>query len=395
MASRQNNQSLQMNRGAVWSISGSHLLNDTVTTGLVPALTQIFKPIYHLSYTETSLIVLVSYMASSVSQPLFGIWADRHPRAWMLPIGLLLSTLGLTLVGFVPSFPVLLVLIAISGLGSGAFHPEASRGAHLAAGRSKGLSQAIFQVGGNSGQALGPLLVSLFLLSTGIRGLLWLFIAVAVGLVLTLRTYPWYRDSLKEHGKKMREAVGENQIGAVILLSIVVILRSWCQIGTAQFLPFFYAHKYGTSYHLSDAFTFIFLAAGAVGTFIGGVLADRLSKQRILLYSMLISIPFAIGLPYLHGLPALIILIPFGFFILSSFAVTVVYMQYLLPRNISLASGLTIGFGVGAAGIGSTFFGILADNIGLSTVFDILMCLPIIGAALCFFLPNDRKQQRA
>lgn len=384
-----------MNAGAVWAISGSHLLNDTVTTGLVPALTQIFKPLYHLTYTETSLIVLISYLASSVSQPLFGAWADKYPRAWMLPLGLFLSTIGLALVGFVPSFPVLLVLIAISGLGSGAFHPEASRGAHLAAGNAKGLSQAIFQVGGNAGQALGPLIVSLFLLGTGSPGLLWLFIAVAVGLMLTLSVYPWYRDSLVENGRRMREAVGDNQIGAVVILSIVVILRSWCQIGTAQFLPFFYAHKYGMSYQVSDALTFVFLAAGAVGTFIGGVLADKLSKQRILLYSMMISIPFAIGLPYVHGVSSLFVLVPFGFFILSSFAVTVVYMQYLLPRNISLASGLTIGFGVGAAGIGSTFFGALADTIGLSTIFEILMFLPIAGTILCFFLPNDKKPTAA
>lgn len=379
-----------MNRGAVWRFSGSHLLNDLVTTGLVPSLAPLFKSVYHLNYTETSLIVLCSYMASSISQPLFGALTDKFPRAWMLPLGLLFSTLGLALIGVAPTFPILLILISLSGLGSGAFHPEAARGTHLAAGNSKGLAQAIFQVGGNSGQALGPLMVSLVLLGTGIRGLLWLLIAVALGLLLTVQVYPWYRNGLKEHGQRMREARGENRIGAVALLVVVIVLRSWCQIGISLFIPFYYLHHYGTKLGLSDEFTFIFLAAGAIGTFVGGILSDRIPKQRILLYSMLLSIPFAIGTPFLHGTLALVVLIPFGFFILSSFAVTVVYMQYLLPRNISLASGLSIGFGVGAGGIGATFFGVLSDHVGLSTVFYVLMLLPILGSALCFFLPSDR-----
>ncbi|GMA57740.1 FSR family fosmidomycin resistance protein-like MFS transporter [Alicyclobacillus sacchari] len=383
----------RMNRDAVWSICGTHVLNDVSTTGLVPALTQMYKPIYHLNYTQISLIVLVSYLASSISQPLFGAWADRHPRAWMLPLGLFLSTIGIALTGIAPSYSVLLIFVAISGLGSGAFHPEASRATHLAAGRVKGLAQAIFQVGGNGGQAIGPLIVSLFLLSAGIRGVLWMFVAVALGLVLTLRLYPWYRDGLRDAGKKLREVDGDNQIGAVILLVIVIVLRSWCQIGIAQFMPFYYAHKYGMGYHLSDTFTFVFLGAGAIGTFIGGALADKMSKQRILLYSMLCSIPFGLGLPFFSGLWALVVLIPFGFFILSSFAVTVVYMQHLLPRNISLASGLTIGFGVGAGGIGATFFGILADHVGLSAVFYILMFVPVVGAILSACLPNDHKRR--
>lgn len=380
-----------MNRDAVWSICGSHFLNDLSTTGLVPALTQLYKPMFHLNYTEISLIVLVSYITSSVAQPLFGAWADRHPRAWMLPLGLFLSTLGITLTGIAPSYGVLLLMVAVSGLGSGAFHPEASRVAHLAAGRTKGLAQAIFQVGGNGGQAIGPLIVSLFILSAGIHSILWMFVGVALGLLFTLRLYPWYKASLRDYEKARKTIEGENRIGAVVLLVIVIVLRSWCQIGIAQFMPFYYAHKFGMSYQLSDALMFIFLGAGALGTFIGGALADRMPKQRILLLSMLCSIPFGFGLPFLHGAWAVVALLPFGFFILSSFAVTVVYMQMLLPRNVSLASGLTIGFGVGAGGIGATFFGVLADHVGLTSVLYILMVVPIVGAILSAFLPVDAK----
>ncbi|GEO27631.1 putative MFS-type transporter YfnC [Alicyclobacillus acidoterrestris] len=382
-------------RGVVWSLSGSHLLNDLVTTGVVPALSPLYMSTYHLNYTQTSLVVLCSYLTSSISQPLFGALTDKYPRAWLLPLGLFLSTLCLTLTGFAPNFACLLILISISGLGSGAFHPEASRGTQLASGNARGLAQAIFQVGGNSGQALGQLMMPLFLLAMGVHGLLWFFIAVACGLLLTGRIYPWYRDSLQSNRKRMREAEGDNQIGAVTLLVVIVILRSWCQIGIAVFLPFYYRQQFGMSYSLADSFTFIFLAAGAIGTFIGGMLADRMPKQRILLYSMLCSVPFALFLPFLHGALALIILIPFGFFILSSFAVTVVYCQYLLPRNVSLASGLTIGFGVGAGGIGATFFGALSDAVGLNVVFYILMFLPVLGSILSFFLPNDGGRHTA
>ncbi|AEJ42253.1 MFS transporter [Alicyclobacillus acidocaldarius] len=381
----------RMNRDAVWSISGSHFLNDLSTTGLVPALTQLYKPLFHLNYTEISLIVLVSYITSSVAQPLFGAWADRNPKAWMLPLGLFLSTLGITLTGIAPSYGVLLLMVAVSGLGSGAFHPEASRVAHLAAGRAKGLAQAIFQVGGNGGQAIGPLIVSLFILSAGLHSILWMLIGVALGLVFTLRLYPWYKAALRDYAKVRRTIEGENRIGAVALLVVVIVLRSWCQIGIAQFMPFYYAHKFGMSYQLSDALMFVFLGAGALGTFIGGALADRMPKQRILFLSMLLSIPFAFGLPFLHGAWAAVALLPFGFFILSSFAVTVVYMQMLLPRNVSLASGLTIGFGVGAGGIGATFFGVLADHVGLTSVLYILMAVPIVGAILSAFLPVDSK----
>ncbi|WAH39304.1 MFS transporter [Alicyclobacillus dauci] len=380
-----------MRRSTVWTMGGSHMLNDLVTTGLVPSLAPLFMKTYHLDYTQTSLIVLCSYLTSSISQPIFGLFADKSPHAWLLPVGLLTSSLGLALSGLAPNFLLLLLFVSLSGLGSGAFHPEASRGTHMAAGNSKGLAQAIFQVGGNSGQALGPLMMPIFLLATGVHGLLWFTIVTAIGLGLTMRIYPWYRDNLNLHGKRMREVEGQNQVGAVTLLVIIIVLRSWCQIGISLFMPFYYEHHFGMKLNMSDKFTFIFLAAGAVGTFVGGLLSDRLPKQRILMYSMLCSIPFSLALPFVHGAVALLILIPFGFFILSSFAVTVVYAQHLLPRNISLASGLTIGFGVGAGGIGAVFFGTISDHLGLLTVFYVLMVLPILGGILSLFLPNDAK----
>ncbi|OIK10834.1 MFS transporter [Bacillus sp. MUM 116] len=379
-------------RRGIFTFSGSHLLNDLVTTGMVPALVVLYKNALHLNYTQSTLVVLMSYLTSSVSQPLFGMFADRKPRAWLFSVGLFCSIMGLALTGLAHSLPWLLLFISISGLGSGAFHPEASRATHLASGTKKGLAQAIFQVGGNSGQALGPLFVSLYIIHSGIHGLLW-FIPVAVlSLGLTGQILPWLSqklESVKLDNKKQLKG-NNNYLGAT-LLSSVIILRSWCQIGVVVFLPF-YLHN--LSIQQSEILSFVFVGAGALGTFFGGVLADKLGMKRLLVSSMLIATPFALIFPYVHGVLSVLVLLLFGFSVLSSFSVSVVYMQLMLPKSIGLASGLSIGFGVGAGGIGSVFMGGISDIFGVTTVFTILSILPLAGSLIAVFLPNDRKEKK-
>lgn len=377
-------------RRAVFTFSGSHFLNDLVTTGMVPALVVLYKHAFHLNYTQSTLIVLMSYLTSSVSQPLFGIFADRKPRIWLYPAGVFCSIMGLALTGIAPSLPWLLLFISISGLGSGAFHPEASRGTHLASGSKKALAQAIFQVGGNSGQAFGPLLVSLYITHSGIRGLLWLIPVALLSLVLTGQILPWLGqklESAKQNRKK--ELKGTNNILGASLLSCVIILRSWCQIEVVVFLPF-YLHN--LTVQQSEILSFVFVGAGALGTFFGGLWADKIGMKRFLVISMLIATPFALIFPYVHGVWAVIDLLCFGFSVLSSFSVSVVYMQQMLPENIGMASGLSIGFGVGAGGIGSVFMGGISDIFGVASVFTILSLLPLVGSIFAAFLPNDRMK---
>ncbi|MGX9134863.1 MFS transporter [Rummeliibacillus sp. JY-2-4R] len=379
-------------RRGIFTFSGSHLLNDLVTTGMVPALVVIYKNAFHLNYTQSTLVVLLSYLTSSISQPLFGMLADRKPRAWLFPVGLFCSIMGLALTGLAPTFPWLLLFISISGLGSGAFHPEASRATHLASGTKKGLAQAIFQVGGNSGQALGPLLVSLFIIHSGIHGLLW-FIPVAVlSLVLTGQILPWLSKKLElvKLGNRKQLKGNNNYLGAT-LLSCVIILRSWCQIGVVVFLPF-YLHN--LTIQQSEILSFVFVGAGALGTFFGGVISDKLGMKRLLVSSMLIATPFALIFPHVHGVLSVLVLLLFGFSVLSSFSVSVVFMQHMLPKNIGLASGLSIGFGVGAGGVGSVFMGGISDIFGVTTVFTILSILPLVGSLIAAFLPSDRKEKK-
>jgi FSR family fosmidomycin resistance protein-like MFS transporter len=376
-------------RRAVFTFSGSHLLNDLVTTGMVPALVVLYKNSFHLNYTQSTLVVLMSYLTSSVSQPLFGMFADRKPRVWLFSAGVFCSIMGLALTGLAPSLPWLLLFISISGLGSGAFHPEAARGTHIASGSQKGLAQAIFQVGGNSGQAFGPLLVSIYVTHSGIHGLLVLIPVALLSLVLTGQILPWLRQKLEATElKRVKELKGTNNLLGASLLSCVIILRSWCQIGVVVFLPF-YLHN--LSIQQSEILSFVFVGAGALGTFLGGVWSDKIGMKRLLVTSMLLATPFALIFPYLHGVLSVLDLLLFGFSVLSSFSVSVVYMQLMLPKNIGLASGLSIGFGVGAGGIGSVFMGGISDIFGVGTVFTILSLLPLAGSIIASFLPNDRK----
>lgn len=378
----------KFNPKAISTFSLSHFLNDLVTTGMVPALVVLYKQAFQLTYTQGTMIVLVSYLTSSITQPLFGILTDKKPKVWFYPLGVFLSVAGLALTGIAPSFLWLLLFVAISGFGSGIFHPEASRGTHLAAGDRKGFSQALFQVGGNAGQAFGPLMIPLFLIFTGIEGLIWLLPVAFLSLLITVPYVPWLKENAQKMKKSAQKLMGRNRPFAATLLVVIITLRSFCQVGVVIFLPFYLTDM---SLAKVEVMNFLYVGAGALGTLIGGMISDRIGLKRILVGSMALATPFSLIFASLEGVWAIIVLFLFGFFVLSSFSVTVVYMQRLLPQNVALASGLSIGFGVGAGGIGSIIMGGLSDLFGVETVFILLSLLPLIGAMLSLFLPGDRK----
>lgn len=378
----------KFNPKAISTFSLSHFLNDLVTTGMVPALVVLYKQAFQLTYTQGTMIVLVSYLTSSITQPLFGILTDKKPKVWFYPLGVFLSVAGLALTGIAPSFLWLLLFVAISGFGSGIFHPEASRGTHLAAGDRKGFSQALFQVGGNAGQAFGPLMIPLFLIFTGIEGLIWLLPVAFLSLLITVPYVPWLKENAQKMKKSAQKLMGRNRPFAATLLVVIITLRSFCQVGVVIFLPFYLTDM---SLAKVEVMNFLYVGAGALGTLIGGMISDRIGLKRILVGSMALATPFSLIFASLEGVWAIIVLFLFGFFVLSSFSVTVVYMQRLLPQNVALASGLSIGFGVGAGGIGSIIMGGLSDLFGVDTVFILLSLLPLIGAMLSLFLPGDRK----
>lgn len=378
----------RFNPKAISTFSLSHFLNDLVTTGMVPALVVLYKQAFQLNYTQSTLIVLVSYLTSSITQPIFGMLTDKKPRVWFYPLGVFLSVSGLALTGIAPSYPWLLLFVAISGFGSGIFHPEASRGTHLAAGNRKGFSQALFQVGGNAGQAFGPLMIPLFLIFTGIEGLIWLLPVAFLTLFVTIPYVPWLKENARIMKKSAKKIAGKNRPFSAALLVLIITLRSFCQVGVVIFLPFYLTDM---SLEKVEILNFLFVGAGALGTLIGGISSDRIGMKRILVSSMALATPFSLLFARLDGVLAIIDLFLFGFFVLSSFSVSVVYMQRLLPQNVALASGLSIGFGVGAGGIGSIIMGGMSDLFGVNTVFILLSLLPLIGAFLSIFLPSEKK----
>ncbi|MDI3317566.1 MAG: MFS transporter [Bacillota bacterium] len=374
---------------AVWALSGAHLLNDLMLAGVVPALLPLYRSAFHLSYAQAGAVLLVSNLTSSVMQPLFGYVTDRLPRSWFLPLGVSLCVAGVALTGAAPSYGWVLALVTLAGLGSGLFHPEASRATHLAAGPARGAAQAVLQVGGNLGMALGPLAVSLLILRTGLRGLLGFLILALAALLLTGAVLPWYGRLLHREALQPAARAGRNRPWALALLVLVVVMRSWSQIGVAGFLPMLYSQRH-IPLARGELLTFVFLLAGAAGTYLGGLLSDRIGRKWLLLGSMLLSIPFAWLVPQASGLLAVATLVAFGFSILSSFAVTVVYGQMLLPSNVGLASGLMVGFSAGMGGLGAMLLGSLADRAGLGAVFTVLAWLPVAGALLTLPLPHDR-----
>jgi FSR family fosmidomycin resistance protein-like MFS transporter len=382
-------------RRAPWALGGAHFLNDTAS-GIVPALLPLYRAAFHLTYAESGLIVLLTYVTSSLTQPVAGWVTDRRPAPWLLPLGVGLSTCALAVSGLMPAYGPLLAVLAVSGLGSGVFHPEAARAVAYAAGReNKGATQAIFQVGGNTGQAFGPLVVALLAATVGLRGVPWLMVMTGLALVLTLTVLPWYARRARDASRRpvSSNVAGRNRVGALLILIAVVTLRSWCQLGVSSFLPFYYVARHMALAH-AELYTFLFLVAGAAGTYVGGVVSDRLGRKRLLFWSMVLAVPGAWLLPQVGGYYAVPVLIFFGITVLASFAVTVVFAQMLLPRNVGLASGLMIGLSVGAGGIGATLLGVVADHFGVGAVLRLLVALPALAAVLTLGLPDDREPAR-
>ncbi len=381
----------QLQFGVVLTIAIAHLLID-IMTNVVPLMLTLMQQTFHLSYTQLGAIVMVNMICTSLIQPVFGYLSDRKPLVWLMSAGALTTGLGLVVFALAPSYSILLLGVAISGIGAAAFHPEAGRTVYLAAsGKHRGFAQSVFQVGGNIGQSLAPLMVPLFLVYTGVRGAWWFIVIAIIAAFLVLRLVPWLKQRLVAESRKVKTATkGKDMLGSTILLTVVTILRSTVVVGLSSFLPLYYVNIRGMDLGLANMYIFIFMIAGSVGTFVGGPIADKLGNQRVIFWTMLTSIPFLICLPFTKDLVAMIMIAVLGFILLSTTAISVVYGQSLMPGKVGMVTGLMIGFAYGVAGLGITLLGYLADSWGLDKVFPVLMILLIIGFLLTIFLPKDK-----
>jgi MFS transporter, FSR family, fosmidomycin resistance protein len=374
-----------------------HLLNDALQA-VVPAMFPILEKSMGLSYTQLGVIAFSLNMVSSVMQPLIGVFTDRRPKPFALPIGLSATLIGVLGIAFAPTFGGVVLSVVFIGIGSAVFHPEGSRVAHMAAGARRGLAQSIYQVGGNTGQALAPLITALILVPLGQKGASWFSFVAALAVILLVYIANWYNQKLgtSTHSTKAKQAKQANKNGiekrvktALILILLLIFARSWYISGMTNFYAFYAIHQYGMSIKESQLFLFAFLVAGAVGTFFGGPLSDKFGKKRIISFSMLAVLPFSLLLPFMSSGVAFIFLLLTGFILMTSFSVTVVYAQELVPGKIGLMSGLTVGLAFGMGAVGSVGLGTIADLIGLPTMISAIGVLPLIGLT-AFLLPSDK-----
>lgn len=374
-----------------------HLLNDAIQA-VVPAMFPILEKSMGLSYTQLGIIAFSLNMVASVMQPMVGLFTDKKPMPFALPIGLTFTFGGVLSLGFATSFSWIVLSVIFIGLGSAVFHPEGSRVAHMAAGTKRGLAQSIYQVGGNTGQALAPLITALIFVPLGQRGASWFSIIAALAVLLLIYIAFWYHKRLHSSMSSLKKkASSANSQGlpkgvkkALLLILFLIFARSWYISGMTNFYAFYAIHKYGMSIRESQLFLFAFLVAGAFGTFFGGPLSDRFGKKKIISFSMLATIPFSMLIPHLPSYAAFVFLLAAGFILMTSFSVTVVYAQELIPGKIGMMSGLTVGLAFGMGAIGSVGLGYIADLIGLSTMIVTLGFMPFIGLT-SYLLPSDKQ----
>lgn len=378
-------------------IGTCHLLNDTLQA-VIPAMFPILEKSMGLTFTQLGFIAFSLNMVSSVMQPVIGMYADKQPRPYALPIGLASSMLGMAGLAFAPNFGLILFSVLFIGLGSAIFHPEGSRVAYLAAGPRRGLAQSIYQVGGNSGQALAPVITALVLVPLGQFGAIWFTLIAGIAVFLLIHIARWYTSQMHVFSApKKRKTEGSlskktsNAIrNTLIVLVFLVFARTWYTSAISNFYAFYAIENYGLSIAKSQVYIFTFLIMGAVGTFLGGPFADRFGKRNVILLSFLAAAPLAIALPYAGPIISIILLGLLGVIIMSSFSVTVVYAQELVPGKIGMMSGLIVGLAFGMGAIGSVVLGSFIDWVGLTPTMITISLFPLLGI-LTFLLPNDQK----
>ncbi|WP_410512523.1 MFS transporter [Paenibacillus sp. BR2-3] len=382
------------------AVSFVHLFNDSIQA-VIPAIFPILKENMLLSFAQVGWISFALNMTSSVIQPVIGYAADRKPRPILLPLGMCSTFAGVMLLAYASNYALVLISVMLIGFGSATFHPEGMRVAHMAAGLRKGLSQSIFQVGGNAGQSLGPMLTRWIFIPFGQMGALSFTIVAAAGVAVQTYVARWYRDMLnagytfhkKSSIRKIDPARSKNILYATIILVFLVFVRSWYGASIGSYYAFYLMDKYRVTLDDAQVYIFMYLAAGAVGTFFGGPLADRFGRRNLILLSMVGTVPFALALPFVNHFWAAILLLVGGFVLLSSFSVTVIYAQMLYPGNIGTVSGLITGLAFGLGGIGSLVIGNLIDQIGITKVFVACGFLPLLGL-LALLLPGDDKLEQ-
>ncbi len=383
------------------SIAVCHLLNDMVSSSLLPSMYPMFKSLLHLTFGQIGLLALTYQLTASLLQPAVGLYTDRHPKPFSLPIGLCSTLIGLLLLSVAHSFHAVVFAAALVGMGSSVFHPESSRVARMASGGRYGLAQSLFQVGGNVGQAGGPLLVAFVVLSRGQSSTAWFSLIALILVILLVPVSVWYRAHLTpKTGVAPATTAGSplspKKVWVSVGILVALIFSKFFYLSSINnYLIFYLVERFHLSVRAAQIHLFFFLAAVAVGTFVGGPLGDRIGRKFVIWVSILGVLPFTLLLPHANLFWSTILTVIIGLVLASAFPAIVVYAQELLPGKVGMISGLFFGLAFGIAGLGAALFGRLADLTSIDFVYKVCAYLPAIGL-LTAFLPNlheDRTQK--
>ncbi len=380
------------------AISVVHLLNDSIQS-VVPAIFPILRDSLSLTYTQIGIIAFALNITASILQPVIGLYTDARPKPILLPLGMGASLLGVLGLALATSFSMIVLSVILIGVGSSIFHPESSRVVYLAAGKRRGYAQSIFQVGGNFGQSLAPIMTALIFVPFGQIGIIWFTIVAGFGVVIQTFTAKWYSLQLRLSPILKRYQKSTNTVNlpkkrqvtmAVSILMVLIFSKMAYLVGFTSFYPFYLIEHFGLSIERAQLYIFAFLFAGVIGTFFGGPLGDRFGRRNVIWFSILGALPFAFALPYLNLFWSLIFCVIIGVTILASSSVILVYAQELLPDRIGMVSGLFFGLAFGIGGLSAGALGVLADWTSINLVIKLCAFLPLIGL-LTLFLPSDEK----
>lgn len=376
------------------AMAAAHMCNDLLQS-VIPAMYPILKENYQLSFSQIGWITFAFQATASLFQPAIGFYTDKHPQPWSFIIGMTFTASGIALLAFAHSFPMILVAVSLVGFGSSIFHPEASRVSFSAAGPRRGLAQSIFQLGGNTGSAIGPLLVALILVPRGQFAAIYFLAFALLGYMIMYQLGKWYRNYLKVQGRKKKKEIVDIHSKATIRRGILVLLvlifsKYFYQAGISSYLTFYLIEKFQVSTQISQVYLFVFMASMAIGTLLGGPVGDKYGRKTVIWFSILGVAPFALLLPYVGLGATIVLLVIIGIILSSAFSAILVYAQEMLPGREGMISGLFFGFAFGMGGLGSAILGSLADSYGIEWVYRVCAFLPLIGIFTAF-LPKEKR----
>lgn len=392
-----------MVEGMVYSMlvicSISHFLNDMIQS-IIPAIYPIMKDKFNYSFAQIGIITLVFQMTSSILQPFTGFYADKHPRPYTLSAGMCFTLIGLLLLAFAENYFIILLAVSVVGFGSSIFHPTASLVTQLASGGKKSLAQSIFQVGGNGGSAVGPLLAAIIILPFGQHAISWFALAALLAAIIMIRLGTWYRTKLSyvvTHQSAQplinHDISRRTKYGALLILILLIFSKYFYTACITSYFTFFLIDKFGVSVQTSQLCLFVFLLAFAIGTVAGGMLGDKFGRKYVIWFSILGAAPFAIAMPFANLTWTIICTFLSGLIIASAFSSIVVYATDLMPDKVGLIAGIFFGLMFGLGGLGSAFFGWLADKTSIEYIFQVSAFLPLLGI-IAGLLPNTQKVNR-